>query len=68
MHQLIVRVEKALNQQETALGVFLDIERAFKNTCYDTVCDALVRHGSDHTIVWWIGTTLVGRMAMATLN
>jgi len=32
LHQLVVRVEKALNQQETALGVFLDIKGAFNNT------------------------------------
>jgi hypothetical protein len=32
LHQLVVRVEKALDQQETALGVFLDIEGAFNNT------------------------------------
>jgi hypothetical protein len=29
LHQLVVQVEKALDQQETALGVFLDIEGAF---------------------------------------
>jgi hypothetical protein len=51
LHQLIVRVEKVLDQQEIALGAFLDIEGAFNNTCYNTMCDALVRHGSKHTIV-----------------
>jgi hypothetical protein len=40
LHQLVVRVEKALDQQESALGVFLDIEGAFNNTCYDTMCDS----------------------------
>jgi hypothetical protein len=40
LHQLMVQVEKALDQQETALGVFLDIEEAFNNTCCDTMCDA----------------------------
>jgi hypothetical protein len=51
LYQLVMRVEKALDQQETALGVFLGIEGAFNNTCYNTMCDALVRHGSDYTIV-----------------
>jgi hypothetical protein len=68
LHWLTVRVEKALEQQETALGVFLDIEGAFNNTCYDTMCDALVRHGSDHTTVWWIRATLEGCEAVATVN
>jgi hypothetical protein len=50
------------------LGVFLDIEGAFNNTCYDTMCDALVRHGSEYTIVQWIRATLEGCVAVATLN
>ena len=38
LHQLLVRVEKALDQQEIALGVFLDIEGAFDNNSYDFMC------------------------------
>jgi hypothetical protein len=68
LHQLVVRVEKALDQQERALGVFLDIERAFNNTCCDTMCDAVVRHGGDCTIVWWIRSTLECHMVVATLD
>jgi hypothetical protein len=68
LYQLVIQVEKALDQQQTALGVFLDIEGAFNNTCYNTMCDALVRHGSDYTIVQWIWATLEGRMAVATLK
>jgi len=47
LHQLVVWVEKALDQQETAVGVFLDIEGAFDNTSYDSMCLALSRHGTD---------------------
>jgi hypothetical protein len=50
-HPLVVRVEKALDQQEIALGAFLDIGGAFNNTSYETMCDALVRYGSEYTIV-----------------
>jgi len=32
LHQLVVQVEKALDQQEIALCLFLDIEGAFNNT------------------------------------
>jgi len=32
LHQLVVQVEKALDQQETALVAFLDIKGAFNNT------------------------------------
>jgi len=51
LHQLVVWVEKALDQQETALGVFLDIEGVFNNTSYNSMCAALASHGVDHTIV-----------------
>jgi hypothetical protein len=57
-----------LDQLGTALGVFLDIEGAFNNTCYNNMCDALVRHGSGYTILWWIRATLEGRVAVATLD
>jgi hypothetical protein len=66
-HQLVVRVEKALDQQEIALGVFLDIEGVFNSTSYDSVCTALARHGVDYTIVQWIRATLEGRLATVTL-
>jgi hypothetical protein len=68
LHQLVVWVEKAPDQQEIALGAFLDIEGAFNNTCYDTMCDALVRHGSEYTIMRWIRATLEGCVAVVTLN
>ena len=51
LHQLMVWVEQALDQQEIALGIFLDIEGVFNNTSYDFTCVALDRHGVDHTIV-----------------
>jgi hypothetical protein len=45
LHQLVVWVEKALDQQETTLGIFLDIEGAFNNTSYDSKHDALFNMG-----------------------
>jgi len=68
LHQLIVRVEKALDQQETALIVFLDIHREFNNTSYDSMCAGLIKHGIDYTIVWWIRAILESHMAWANLS
>jgi hypothetical protein len=68
LHQLVVRVEKTLDHQDTALGVFLAIEGVFNNTCYDAMCDVLVTHGSEYTIVRWLRATLEGRVAVANLN
>jgi len=61
LHQLVVRAEKTLYQQEIAIGVFLDIEGAFGNTSYDSMCPAFTRHGVDQTIIRWIRATLEGR-------
>jgi hypothetical protein len=68
LHQLVVRVENVLDQQETALGVFLDREREFSNTSYDSMCVALAKHGVDYTIMQWIRATLEGQMATVTLG
>jgi hypothetical protein len=40
-YQLVVMVEKALDQQKTALGVFLDRAGAFNNTSYGSTCATL---------------------------
>jgi hypothetical protein len=68
LHQLVVRVEKVLDQQEIALGVFLDIEGAFNYTSFDSMCNALIGRGVSSTIVQWVRATLEGRLATATLN
>ena len=60
LHQLVVRVEKALDQQDTFLGVFLDIGGAFNNTsCVLLLLNMGLR---------WIRATLDGRLATATLG
>jgi hypothetical protein len=68
LHQPVVWVEKVLDQQETALRVFLDIEGAINSTSCDSMCNALVRHGVYHTIVRWIRATLEGCMSATTLG
>jgi hypothetical protein len=37
--------EQTLDQQETAVGFFLDIKGAFNNASFDTIYATLVRHG-----------------------
>jgi len=32
------------------------------------MCDVLVSHGAEYTIVWWIRATMDGRVAVATLD
>jgi hypothetical protein len=50
------------------LAVFLDIEGAFNNTSYDSMCAELAKHGVDYTIIQLIRATLEGRLASATLG
>jgi hypothetical protein len=64
----VVLFEKALNQQRTAFGVFLDIKGAFNNTCYDTMCDVLISHCTEYTIVRWIKATMDCHVVFATLD
>jgi len=64
----VVLAEKALDQKEIALDVFLDREGASDNTSYDSMCTALTRHGLDQSIVRWIRTTLEGRLATSALG
>ena len=68
LYQLMIWAEKALDQQEIALGVFLDIEGAFDNTSYESMCSAFTRHRVDQTIVRWITATLEGRLDTAALG
>jgi hypothetical protein len=60
LHQLVLRIEKAIDHRETALSVFY-IEGVFNNTSYDSICAALTKHGVSCTIIRWIRATLEGR-------
>jgi hypothetical protein len=64
----MVWVGKVLGQQKMALGVFIDVERALKNTSFDFMCAALVRHGLGYTSVWWSRAILEDRLAMMTFK
>jgi len=60
--------EKALDQQETALGVFLDVEGALNNTSYESMCTALFKHTVLYTTVRWITATLKDNLAATTFG
>jgi hypothetical protein len=58
----------ALDQQATVLGVFLDIKEDFIYTPFESMCNALVRHGISSSTVWWIRAILEGYLAMVAIN
>jgi hypothetical protein len=68
LHQPVVQVEKAFDQQKTDMGVFIDIEGVINNTSYDSICVVLAKQGVDFTIIRWIRATREGRLATATLG
>jgi hypothetical protein len=68
LHQLVVRMEQALDQRELAVGASLNIERAYNYTSFDCVGTTLCSHGVNSTTVWWIWATLECHLATATLS
>jgi len=60
LHQLVGRIEKALDAREYALGIFFDIEGAFDNTPTTVVATALEDWKIHRSVKNWI-TTLTGR-------
>jgi len=63
LHQLVVWVEKVLDQQQTALGVFLDIEGVFNplNPKLNPICYLLALLGAHHFLH-------VSRIRLKSLN
>jgi hypothetical protein len=60
----LVQVEKALDYQETALGVFKELVEAFNNTCYDGNLKYWNQFTGDETMILyqkgnqWTGSNL----------
>ena len=67
LHQLVRRIESAMNNQEVALAAFLDIEGAFDHTSFSSMITAVERHGIEDTICRWIKNMLHDRRAQSAL-
>ena len=65
LHILVGKIEKALNNNEYALGVFLDIEGAFNNASPSSLLHVLRARRVSSTIVRWIDSMLSSRIARA---
>ena len=62
---------KIMEQMKTggyALGTFLDIDRAFSATLYQTICMEAVKHGVPSMMVGWIRGMLCHRALVANLK
>lgn len=67
LHQLMLKVETSLKNQEIALGAFLDIEGAFDNTSFESMILAASNRGIDNTTCRWVKAMLQSRQVHATL-
>jgi hypothetical protein len=68
LHNVVTRIENAIEHRDIALGAFLDIEGAFYRTSFDIIKQAAERHGIDPTICRWICAMLESRNIKATLS
>jgi len=51
LHNLVGKIERALNNKEYALGVFLDIEGAFNNATPASLLSVMRSKGVEHTVI-----------------
>jgi len=61
LHQLVSKIEDALDRKEIALATFLDIQGAFDNTSHLSILKALRDTGLNYTLYLWIETLLSDR-------
>jgi ribonuclease HI len=68
LHNLAVRVERALDTKQYALGCFFDVEGAFDKATFAAVEKSLEREGIDRAVARWIGRMLKDRDITAELG
>jgi hypothetical protein len=68
LHNLVTRIENALEHKGITLGAFLDIEGCFGRTSLETIKQAAEGHGTDPAVCRWFCTMLESRNISATLS
>jgi hypothetical protein len=68
LHNVVTRIEYAIEHKDIALGTFLDIEGTFDRTSFDTIKQAAERHGIEPAIRRWICAMLESINVSATLS
>ena len=65
LHNLVGKIERALDNKAYALGIFLDIEGAFNNALPTSLRSVLQSKGVTSTVIRWIDSMLSNRIARA---
>jgi Reverse transcriptase (RNA-dependent DNA polymerase) len=68
LHDLVERIEEALNHKILAFGTFLDFEGAFDNASFTSMITASHEHDVDDTSTKWIGSMLKNRTVRADIR
>jgi hypothetical protein len=68
LHNMVARVESAIEHKDIALGAFLDLEGTFDRTSFDKIKQAVGKHGMEPAICRWISAMLESRTITATLS
>ena len=68
IHSLVHKIEKALENKEVAVLLFLDIDAAFSNASIEGMIKNMEKQGIEPEIVRWTEYMLRNRLATATLN
>jgi hypothetical protein len=68
LHNLVNKIESALDHKIFALGVFLNVEGAFDNTSFEAMGKAFADHEVHFTISRWIAAMLSNRMDRAEIR
>jgi Reverse transcriptase (RNA-dependent DNA polymerase) len=68
LHQIVNKIEKALNHGQFALGGFVDLSNAFSNMTFFSITQSCFEHSIDCTTTSWIYAMLSSRIVTARLN
>lgn len=68
LHQLVGRAENALEQEQFALGGFIDLSNAFSNMMFMSITNSCFDHGIDSTTTSWIYAMLSSRVVSARIG
>jgi hypothetical protein len=68
LHIVVTGIENAIEHKYIVLGALLETERAFDRTSFDTIIQAVERHGIEPAVFRWICAMLDSRNIITTFS
>jgi hypothetical protein len=65
---MVTKLEKAVYNKQSCLGIFLDIEGAFSNATFESMIKSLRNYNVNEDVVKWISFMLRNRTALAEIH